>query len=65
MVKRKHEKSWMEIDGVVAVGVGLIDEKTGIIVSVEKEPATMRKLFPSSIEGIPIAIRQTGQIEAQ
>lgn len=65
IVKRKNEKQWMKLEGVVAVGVGMVEEQAGIIISVEDDPKLIRKQIPSSINGVKVVIQQTGEIRAQ
>jgi len=74
-VKRKHEKDLMRLPNVVAVGVGFRTRggaRTGeacIVVSVKaKVPASQLKpgqAIPSSIEGVPVDVVETGEIQAQ
>lgn len=63
-VKRKNEKNWMAVEGVVAVGVGMEKGKPAIIVSVKKDPDAIRKQIPSAVDGIPVQIQFTGNMKA-
>ncbi|MDZ7691204.1 MAG: hypothetical protein U5K69_08750 [Balneolaceae bacterium] len=46
-VKKENEKNWLSVNGVTAVGVGLIGEgEIGIIISVSEDEQKMRKRFP-------------------
>lgn len=63
-VKRNNEKKWLRLKGVVAVGIGRIGEKTGIIISVENENDIPDIKIPSLVENIPIKIQSVGRIEA-
>jgi hypothetical protein len=63
-VKRKHEKAWMSLDGVIAVGIGLYSGSPAIIISVKKESDKIRNKLPESVEGIPVVIKITGEINA-
>ncbi len=63
-VKRKHEDKWMNIEGVVAVGLGMVEEEIGIIVSVKKDDGDIRKKIPSAVDGVPVVIRHSGEISA-
>ena len=73
-VKRKHEQDLLRLPNVVAVGVGLRTrggEPTGevcIVVSVKtKVPVPQlagRDRIPSSIEGVPVDVVETGEIRA-
>lgn len=63
-VKRKHEDTWMNIEGVVAVGLGMVDEEIGIIVSVKKDAGDIRGKIPSVVDGVPVVIQHSGEISA-
>ncbi len=62
-VKRKNEKKWLRLKGVVAVGIGRIEEKPGIIVSVENNSDIPNIKIPALIEHVPIKIQSVGRIE--
>lgn len=64
-VKERYETAWMKIDGVTAIGLGMEDEQVVIIVSVRLEPETFHNLIPSDIDGIPVIIKQSGDIKTQ
>ena len=59
-VKLRYEKEWLRIDGVTAVGLGLIDRTVGIVISVENNVDQVRAQIPDLIDGIPTLVRQTG-----
>ena len=73
-VKRRHESELMRKPNVVAVGVGF--QKRGgqptnqvsIVVSVKTKvpPAQLKPedVIPSSIEGVPVDVVETGEIRA-
>lgn len=64
-VKKKHESAWMAMEGVVAVGIGLVaGSKPGIVISVSKNPAQIRQKIPATVEGIAVEIQETGEIRA-
>lgn len=64
-VKRAHERTWMALEGVEAVGIGILSGgQTGIIVSVSANPAGMRRQIPERIDDVPIEIRVSGPIVA-
>ncbi len=64
-VKLKYEKSWLTLEGVIAVGIGKTAAgKTGIIVSVKEDVKKYRRKIADEIEGIPIEIQETGEIKA-
>ncbi|HEY4691509.1 MAG TPA: hypothetical protein VIK33_19525 [Anaerolineae bacterium] len=73
-IKRKYEKEWMRLPNVVGVGVGyrtrggVRSDEVSIVVSVKKKvPASQLKsgeVIPSSIEGVPVDVVETGEIRA-
>jgi hypothetical protein len=64
-VKKKYEKTWLSISGIVAVGIGKTSGGAlGIIVSVKKNTEKYRNKIGQVIEGIPIEIQATGEIKA-
>jgi hypothetical protein len=64
-IKARHEKGWLEIEGVVAVGIGTTaDGSLGLIVSVKENVDAIRKRLPRSIEGVIIEVQETGEIKA-
>lgn len=64
-LKRKYEKKWLKLDGVVAVGLGIDEDHPAIIVSVNIDPDFFLNQIPKSIEGVKVVIRQTGKFRAQ
>ena len=64
-VKLKYERAWLGLKGVTAVGLGLIDQEIGIIISVESNEHQVRAQIPSQVEGVLIKIETTGAIIAQ
>ncbi|MFH5831995.1 hypothetical protein ACG2F4_04425 [Halalkalibaculum sp. DA3122] len=65
-IKQKYEKEWLAIDGVTAVGIGLVDGDTiGIIISVSADEERIRNQLPAEIEGIPVKVDVTGNFRAQ
>ncbi len=65
MVKQRHEKKWLAINGVVAVGIGQVGNTAGIIVSVDKNTITEHIKIPPVVNGIPVEIKITGRLSAQ
>lgn len=64
-VKQRYEREWLTIPGVNAVGVGLVDNVVGIIISVGKKSDRVRQQIPAEVEGIPVKIQLTGTLRAQ
>jgi hypothetical protein len=63
-VKRKYEKRWMSLEGVVGVGIGQTSGGVGIVVSVARRTEQQANRMPSEINGVPIEIRETGEFRA-
>jgi len=64
-VKRKYEREWLSINGVVGVGIGILTDKNlGIMISVTKVDEQIRKKIPDEVEGIKLEIRETGEFKA-
>ena len=62
-VKERHERRLMSIDGVQGVGVGAGEVGQDAIVIYLRDEAC-KKRVPSEIEGIPVRLEVTGEIEA-
>lgn len=63
-VKEKHETKLMGTPGVVGVAIGEQNGKPCITVLVDGGASKTAK-FPSSLEGFPVVVQQTGPIQAQ
>jgi hypothetical protein len=64
-VKKKHERAWLNLEGVVGIGIGETSQKQpGIIISVKALTDTIRGSIPESVEGVIIEVRETGEIRA-
>lgn len=64
-IKRKYEKDWMAVEGVIGVGVGIIDSQAGIIISVDRDPRKIRKYIPQTIDTVTIDIRRSEPYKTQ
>jgi hypothetical protein len=65
-IKRRHEKQLLALDGVIAVGIGVLSTgEVGLIVSVKKSFDAARKKIPRRLEGILVEVRESGEIKAQ
>jgi hypothetical protein len=64
-IKKKYERSWLSLKGVVAVGIGHTSrEIPGIIVSVQENAESIRAHIPKEVEGVFVEIKETGEIKA-
>lgn len=62
-VKEAHVNELMALSGVVGVYVGQLPEGTPCIgVMVVKKTAALKKNIPSTLEGYPVTIEETGEI---
>ena len=64
-IKRRHEKQWLGIGGVTAIGIGRINNQAGIIISVAGHTDKVRAQIPYEVEGIPVKVQVTGKLRAQ
>jgi hypothetical protein len=62
-IKRRYEKEWLRQEGILAVGIGQIDDKIGIIVSVDGKMVRESFKLPEEIEGVPVKINDTGLLK--
>ncbi len=63
-LKKKHEKKWLAIKDVVAVGIGKTSGGSiGIIISVKEEAGQVKSQIPSEIDKIPIEVQETGEMK--
>ena len=63
-VLETHTKELMAIDGVVGTAQGLCSGEPCIRVFVVKKTPEIERKIPASLEGYPVAIQETGSIEA-
>jgi hypothetical protein len=64
-VKNRYEKIWMGIENVTSVGTGITSKgKPGIIISLERDEATVRNIFPPELEGVQLEIVISGNIDS-
>jgi hypothetical protein len=64
-VKRSNEKSWLGIEGVMAVGIGKISDGTiGIIISVKENKLKYCAQIPEKVDDISIELKESGELKA-
>ncbi len=64
-VKQKVEREWLNIPGVVAVGIGKTGTgKPGLIVSVTELSMEIQTMIPTEIEGVPVELKESGPFQA-
>lgn len=65
-VKKQHEAQFLDIPGVVSVGIGLDPEgNQAIIVGLDGSNPEAEAKIPAIIEGYPVVIQKVGSIKAQ
>lgn len=65
-VKARREQEWLALEGVVAVGVGVTEQRgAGILVSVRELTDALRERIPRRVEGVPVEVRETGEVRAR
>lgn len=65
-VKARREQEWLGLEGVVAVGVGVTEQRgPGILVSVRELTDALRERIPRRVEGVPVEVRETGEVRAR
>jgi hypothetical protein len=62
-IRKRYEDIWMDLEFVTSIGIGLTSSgNTGIIISMEKDDPAIKNIFPAEIEGIPVEVRISGEI---
>lgn len=62
---KRYKHIWMGLENVTGVGKGKTkDGRTSIVISLSKDDPATRNIFPAEIEGLPIEIRISGEINA-
>jgi hypothetical protein len=63
-VQEKHTSQWMAIYGVEGTAIGLYKGKPCIKIFSSKKAVDLRAVIPSSVEGYPVIIEETGTFRA-
>lgn len=63
-IKQKHEKDWLKIPNISAIGIGNTSSGIGIIISLKTDSVETRGKIPLEVDGVPIEIKITGEIRA-
>jgi hypothetical protein len=59
-----HTREWMAIPGVEGTAIGLFEGKPCIKVFSSVKPQKLQGKIPSSVEGYPVIIEETGTFRA-
>jgi hypothetical protein len=63
-VLQEHSDSLMSLPGVVGTAIGQCEAKPCIKVLVAKKTPALLGKIPSTLEGFPVAVEETGEIRA-
>jgi hypothetical protein len=63
-VQKEYTSQWMAIDGVEGTAIGLFEGKSCIKIFSSKKAEYLRKMIPSTVEGYPVIIEETGIFRA-
>lgn len=65
-VKKQHEARFLDMAGVVSVGIGLdADGNQAIIVGLDSPNPETEAKIPESVQGYPVVVQIVGAIKAQ
>jgi len=63
-VQEEHTDEWMAIPGVEGTAIGLYEGKPCIRIFTSSKPQQLRDKIPSTVEGYPVIIEETGAFHA-
>ena len=63
-VLKDKTDEWMAIDGVEGTAIGLSEGNHCIKIFASSKPPRLRDKIPSSVEGYPVIIEETGEFRA-
>ena len=63
-VQEEHTDEWMAIPGVEGTAIGLYEGKPCIKIFTSRKPQHLRDKIPSTVEGYPVIIEETGAFRA-
>lgn len=63
-VLQNKTNEWMAIPGVEGTAIGLLKDKPCIRIFTSRKPQKIRDKIPSTIEGYPVIIEETGAFRA-
>lgn len=65
-VSQRATRRLMSIEGVVSVGLAADEDGAPVItVGVRRSSAQMMRVLPEQVEGLPVEVREIGEIESQ
>jgi len=63
-VQEEYTDEWMAIPGVEGTAIGLFEGKPCIKIFTSSKPQQLRDKIPSTVEGYPVIIEETGAFRA-
>ncbi len=63
-VQEEHTDDWMAIPGVEGTAIGLFEGKPCIRIFTSSKPQQLQDKIPSTVEGYPVIIEETGAFRA-
>ncbi len=63
-VQEEHTDDWMAIPGVEGTAIGLFEGKPCIKIFTSLKPQQIRDKIPSTVEGYPVIVEETGAFRA-
>ncbi len=63
-VQQEHTDEWMAIPGVEGTAIGLFEGKPCIKIFTSLKSQEVRDKIPSTVEGYPVIIEETGEFRA-
>ena len=63
-VQEEHTDDWMAIPGVEGTAIGLFEGKPCVKIFTSRKPQEVRGKIPSTVEGYPVIIEETGAFQA-
>ena len=63
-VLKDHSDQWMAIPGVEGTAIGLFEDKPCIKIFASSKIQNMQDKIPSTVEGYPVIIEETGEFRA-
>jgi hypothetical protein len=63
-VQKEHTDEWMVIPGVEGTAIGLYEGKPCIKIFTSSKPQQLRDKIPSTVEGYPVIVEETGAFRA-
>jgi len=63
-IQAEHTDEWLAMEGVEGTAIGLFEGKPCIKILSSKKAEYLRVMIPSTIEGYPVIIEETGTFRA-